>query len=90
MDEWKELSNEEQELFTQTSRELEERRYLIAPNQERESIELLKKQGTQVINLSDEELAAIKKKIEEKVWPLLEKEVGESFRQIISGVKDKQ
>lgn len=90
MDEWKELSNEEQELFTKTSGELEERRYLIAPNQERESIELLKKQGTQVINLSDEELAAIKKKIEEKVWPLLEKEVGESFRQIISGVKDKQ
>lgn len=90
MDEWKGLSPEEQELFTETSREIEKRRYLVAPNQEKESIEQLKKQGTQVIELSDEELKAMKVKIEKNVWPLLEKEIGESFGDIISDVENIQ
>lgn len=90
LDEWNRLSSQEQELFVTTANEIEQRRYSVAPAQEKESIEQLKKQGTQIIELSDEELKAMRMKVEKNVWPLLEKEIGESFGQIISGVKKLQ
>ncbi|WP_163337581.1 TRAP transporter substrate-binding protein DctP [Desulfopila sp. IMCC35008] len=90
LDNWNNLSPQEQELFIKTASEIEQRRYRVAPAQEKESIEQLKRQGTEVIELSEKELRAMRTKVEKNVWPLLEKEIGESFSQIISGVKKLQ
>lgn len=87
MDEWKKLSIKEQKLFTQTAKKIEAERYLTAPSQEKKSIEMLQKQGTQLISISDEALATMKEKVEKEVWPLLEIEVGEVFNTITSGSK---
>lgn len=90
LDAWKELSPKEQELFIASARDMEQERYRVAKAQEDESIELLKKRGTTIIELSDDELSAMREKIQKKVWPVLENELGPVFKQIVSGIHNSQ
>lgn len=87
---WNKLSQQEKELFTGAVKKMEENRYLVAESREKESIQLLKKQGVQIIELSDEELKAMRQKIQKNVWPRLEKEIGSEFSQIVSDIQNKQ
>lgn len=86
LDAWKDLSKKEQDLFITSTRDMEQNRYLVAEAQEKESIQLLKKQGTTIIELNEDELAAMREKIQKKVWPVLEKELGPIFTKTVSGV----
>ncbi len=90
MDTWNGLSEQEKDLFVTTVKEMETRRYSVAETQEKESLLQLKKQGTEIIELSEAELTAMRKKIQQNVWPILEKEIGSDFGRIVSGVKDSQ
>ena len=90
LDAWKGLSQKEQELFIASTRDMGQNRYRIAEDQEKKSIQLLKKQGTTVIELSDDELASIREKIQKKVWPVLDRELGPVFKQIVSGIQNSQ
>ncbi|MCP4342469.1 MAG: C4-dicarboxylate ABC transporter [Desulfobulbaceae bacterium] len=90
LDSWKELSKEEQDLFVEAAKKMEVNRYLVAESQEKESIQSLKKQGIQVIELSDKELKAMREKIQKKVWPQLEEEIGPEFGRVLSDIQQKQ
>lgn len=90
LDAWKDLSHKEQEVFLASAGEMEQNRYRVAEAQEKASIELLKKQGTTIIELSEDELSAMRNKIQKTVWPVLEKELGPVFKQIVSGVQKSQ
>lgn len=86
LDAWKDLSQKEQELFIASTRDMEQNRYRVAEAQEKESIQLLRKQGTTIIELSGDELSAMQKKIQKTVWPVLENELGPVFTQMVSEV----
>jgi len=88
MDTWNGLSEQEKELFVTTVKEMETRRYSVAETEEEESLLQLKKQGTEIIELNETELMAMRKKIQQNVWPTLEKEVGPDFGRIVPGVKN--
>jgi TRAP-type C4-dicarboxylate transport system substrate-binding protein len=90
MDKWNGLSEQEKELFVTTVKEMEARRYAVAENLEKESILQLKEQGTKIIELSETELTAMRKKVQQNVWPVLEKEIGPEFGRIVSTVKNTQ
>ena len=90
LDNWNELSKEEQGLFLGEAKKMEVNRYLVAESQEKESIQSLKKQGIQVIELSVEELKTMREKIQQKVWPQLEKEIGPEFGRIVSDIRKRQ
>lgn len=90
MDKWNGLSEQEKELFLTTVKEMETRRYAVAESLEKESILQLKEQGTKIIELSETELTAMRKKVQQNVWPVLEKEIGPEFGRIVSTVKNTQ
>jgi TRAP-type C4-dicarboxylate transport system substrate-binding protein len=90
LDVWKELSEQEQDLFLSAIKDMEANRYAAAEAQEKESIDLLKRQGTAILELSEKELAAMREKIKQNVWPVLEQEIGPVFKQIVSGVEKTQ
>ncbi|NOR24351.1 MAG: C4-dicarboxylate ABC transporter [Desulforhopalus sp.] len=90
MDKWNGLSEQEKELFLTTVKEMETRRYAVAESLEKESILKLKEQGTKIIELSETELTAMRKKVQQNVWPVLEKEIGPEFGRIVSTVKNTQ
>ena len=90
LDTWNGLEKEEQGLFIEAAKEMEKKRYLVAEGQEQESMQFLKKQGVQLIELNDKELASMREKIHKKVWPQLEKEIGPEFSRVVSGILKKQ
>lgn len=90
MDKWNGLSEQEKELFVTTVKEMETSRYAVAESLEKESILKLKEQGTKIIELSETELTAMRKKVQQNVWPVLEKEIGPEFGRIVSTVKNTQ
>ena len=90
LDKWNGLLEQEKELFVTTVKEMETRRYAVAESLEKESILLLKEQGTKIIELSETELTAMRKKVQQNVWPVLEKEIGPEFGRIVSTVKNTQ
>ena len=90
LDKWNGLLEQEKELFVTTVKEMETRRYAVAESLEKESILLLKEQGTKIIELSETELTAMRKKVQQNVWPVLEREIGPEFGRIVSTVKNTQ
>ncbi len=86
---WNGLSEEEQLLFLGAAKKMEKDRYLVAETQEEESIQLLKKRGVTILELSDTELKAMRDKIQQKVWPQLEKEVGPEFSRILAEIQER-
>jgi len=89
LDTWNDLTDDEQNHFLGAVKEMEQKRYLIAEKQEKESIELLKKQGVKIIDLSSEELLKMREKIQAKVWPVLAREIGPDFDEAISKIVGK-
>jgi len=86
MDTWKGLLEEEKELFVTAAKEMEVRRYLVAEAMEKDSVLQLKKQGTITLELNEKELGTMRKKVQQAVWPVLEKEIGGEFNRIISTI----
>jgi TRAP-type C4-dicarboxylate transport system substrate-binding protein len=78
-DSWKTLTANEQNVFLKAVAQMEETRYHIAENQEKESIEDLRQRGVNIIDLSEHQLQTMQEKIRKNVWPLIRKEVGPEF-----------
>lgn len=86
LDSWKALTSKEQDLFLKAVAQMEETRYNIAEKQELESIEYLRQQGINVIDLSENELQVMQEKIRKNVWPLIRKDVGPDFDSITTDI----
>jgi TRAP-type C4-dicarboxylate transport system substrate-binding protein len=88
LDLWKELSDEEKDIIQNAAVEMEARRYEVVESEELASLERLKKQGANVIHYTDDQIMKIRKKIQENVWPLLRKDIGVVFDEVVSSVND--
>ena len=86
LDLWKKLSDSEKQIVQGAAREMEARRYEVAEAEEAASIERLKNKGTQIIELTDDQLAKIKEKVRGNVWPLLRTDIGVVFDEVVSSV----
>lgn len=83
---WQSLSENEQTIIQNAAREMEMRRYAVAEAEERKSLEQLRDQGTHIVAFSTEERANMRKKIRQSVWPLMRKEIGTAFDEVVSSV----
>ena len=86
LDSWEQLSAGEQELFISAVGSMENSRYQVAEQQEKQSFEMLEKQGVEIIELSDQELSRMRDKVRTNVWPVIQREVGAEFDDIISRI----
>ena len=83
---WQSLSENEQTIIQNAAREMEMRRYAVAEAEEGKSLEQLRDQGTHIVAFSTEERANMRKKIRQSVWPLMRKEIGAAFDEVVSSV----
>ena len=84
IDTWNELSQDEKDLVMKSSIEFEEKRFEVAEAEQDDFVQQLKDLGVVVYDFSEEELAAIKDKIEKEVWPEIKDEFGaELFDSIV-------
>ena len=83
LDLWKGLTEQNKTIITQASRAMEKRRYAVAETDESASIERLRNQGVQIIEFSDEELSKMREKVRKNVWPILKKEIGPAFDEVV-------
>lgn len=85
LDIWNELTAEEQELVMNSSVNLENDRYVVAEEEQAQYEQDLRDLGIVVYEFTDEELAAMKTKIQEEVWPDIKDEFGaELFDSIVN------
>jgi TRAP-type C4-dicarboxylate transport system substrate-binding protein len=87
LDLWNGLPEEHQKIIISAAREMEERRYEVAKAAEIESINRLKEQGIRIIQFNDDQITRIQKMIQKRVWPILRKDIGEDFDQLISSIQ---
>ncbi len=86
LDLWKALSADQQKSLVKAVDDMEKQRYATAEQQEAESLNALRAQGTTIISLSDSEIEAIKEKVRTVVWPEMRVEIGPMFDEVISAV----
>ena len=84
LDNWKQLSSGEQESFLSAVGAIEKNRYQVAEQQEKQSIDVLKSQGAEIIELSDQEIRTMRDKVQATVWPVIKDKVGAEFDDITS------
>lgn len=88
LDLWNSLSEEDQQIILDLAIELEEKRFVIAEEQEKASVQKLIEYGIKVIPFTDEELARFEKKVKENVWPEIKEDIGqELIDQILSDLE---
>ncbi len=80
---WKSLSNEEKQILRNACRQMEELRYEVAQSQEQANMELLKQNGVTILDITDADHAAMKKKIRQTVWPMMRREIGQAFDNVV-------
>ena len=84
MDVWDGLSQDEKDLVMSSSIEFEENRYSVAEQEQAEFEQKLRDFGVVVYDFTDEELAAMKEKVVNEVWPEIKDEFGvELFDSIV-------
>ena len=87
LDNWKALTAEEQAKVAKIAADLEAYAFDEAEKNDRKYIDLLKNDGCDVVDFSDEEVAAISKKIRAEVWPQLESIFGkEAFDKVKAAI----
>ena len=76
LDLWNSLPEELQQIISDLAVELEDRRFVIAEEQEKASEQKLIDYGIKVIPFTDEELARFERKVHENVWPKVKEDIG--------------
>lgn len=83
LDLWKSLSAENQQIISRAAAEMEEERYSKAEQFEIKSLAELKKIGIEVIEMNNAEYEQTRKKIQEKVWPVMKEDIGPAFDEVV-------
>ncbi len=83
LDLWRSLSTEDQQIISQAAVELEEERYGKAEQYEIQSLDDLKIKGIEVIEMNNAEFKKIREKIQKKVWPVMKKDIGPAFEEVV-------
>lgn len=83
LDVWKSLSTEHQQVLGRAATAMEQRRYAVAEEHEKQSIKALGRKGVEVLSISPEAYNAMQKKIKDNVYPVLEQEIGPAFTEVV-------
>jgi TRAP-type C4-dicarboxylate transport system substrate-binding protein len=83
LDLWNSLTEEEQGVISAAADEMEKKRYLYAEKQEQESLADLAKSGVEIIQVPPRMYERMREKIEENVWPVMEKDIGAAFTEVV-------
>lgn len=83
LDLWKSLPKDQQQIISSAAAKMEHSRYAQAENDEKESLLKLEKAGIKVLYLSDEQLQQMREKIRREVWPVLRRDIGPAFDEIV-------
>ena len=83
---WEKLTAKEQKVFLKAVANMEETRYQIAEDQEKESIENLRQRGVNIIDLSENELKTMQEKIRKNVWPIIRNQIGPEFDKLTGDI----
>jgi TRAP-type C4-dicarboxylate transport system substrate-binding protein len=84
---WNALPAKQQTAIMQAAETMEAQRYARAEADERASIAELRKRGVEVIVMDEATIARMREKVKATVWPVLRKDVGPAFDEIVSFVE---
>jgi len=87
LDLWNKLSPKEQATIESAVRSMGARRFEVAEAEERANLQRLESQGIEVVLFSEEAYARMRTKVQKTVWPVLEKEIGSSFRDVVASAQ---
>lgn len=87
MDTWKGLTAEEQESVSKFAKEVEDKAFETAPENEQKYLELLEEKNVTVYQPSDEVVAAYTSYVRENVWPKISSNYGDAWEEITSKIQ---
>lgn len=80
---WETLSPQTKQAISKAAEQMEAERYLHAEQDERESIDELRKRGIEVLEIKSAQHESMRQKIEKTVWPVMRKDIGPAFDDVI-------
>lgn len=83
LDLWEELTPQNQQAISRAAEEMETERYRYAEDNEKKSIVELRRSGIEILEIKEKELDAMRRKIKHEVWPILEKDIGSAFDEVV-------
>ena len=83
LDLWKTLPPHTQQALNKAAEQMESDRYRQAEEQEKQSIAELRKSGIEVVEIQRAEYEAMRRKIQQTVWPVLRREIGPAFDDVV-------
>ncbi len=83
LDLWKTLPPHTQQALIKAAEQMESDRYRQAEEQEKQSIAELRKSGIEVVEIQRAEYEAMRRKIQQTVWPVLRREIGPAFDDVV-------
>ncbi|MDJ0621735.1 MAG: TRAP transporter substrate-binding protein DctP [Desulfocapsaceae bacterium] len=89
LDLWNALAEEEQKIISSAADLMERQRYLVAEEQERQSITELAQAGIEVIEIPSEMQERMREKVKQNVWPVLQKDIGPPFTEVVRYATEK-
>jgi TRAP-type transport system periplasmic protein len=81
-DVWNKLSEADQESVLKVARELENSAFKQAEEEDKKYDELIEGEGIEVYDFTDEEIKAYADKVRKEVWPKIEDQYGDVFKEI--------
>jgi TRAP-type C4-dicarboxylate transport system substrate-binding protein len=85
---WNGLSDADKKVLEDEARKLEEERWKIASQEERDNFKLLADVGVQIIEFTDDELTALRDKHIKEVWPKIYDQTREAdVKEVIESLK---
>ncbi len=83
LDLWESLSLQNQQAFNKAAEEMEADRYRRAEEDEKKSVAELSRSGIEVLEIHEKEYNNMRSKIQQTVWPILRKDIGPAFDDVV-------
>lgn len=83
LDAWQSLSAAHQQVLGRATAAMEQRRWAVAEELEMQSITALDRAGLEILAISPETYSTMQKKIKDTVYPVLEKDIGPAFSEVV-------
>ena len=83
LDLWESLSPQNQQAFSKAAEEMEADRYGHAEEDEKKSITELRQNGIEILEISGTDYDVMRRKIQQTVWPVLRKDIGPAFDDVV-------
>jgi len=80
---WNSLSEADQQIVSSAVKRMEQRRFQVAEDEEKQNLAKLEEVGIEIVRYSDTDIDKLRQKIITEVWPRLEKETGEDLSSLL-------